>query len=361
MPTAQLCLQRMLRSPGGSNFTLGISLPVHLSASVAMPGAPGHRSDPFLPNPNEAERAPRVYSPEEKERRAALRAQEAEVRRQENYSAVACLPSVAAPQSYYADMGTPISEACSVQKLVIDAEPENATGSAENPNCQTHDTEEVVARVRRWAGSARKPAVSTPETAAAPEAGNATGHAENPHCQTYDTEQTGAPESQTSSAASETRNATEHSPLEAAAPMHARNTYEQTLALMPPEQLMKCSQCQRALCGLEHLTFFRRVNKQDGVEVHLMLKPEIEEPETFIRAAIADKGAVASWQCLCGFKFGDTRRVGVKKAPMTAFKSSSVILCGRRLPGQKSKWPSVYDQPPFETIEVRNRDPFLGT
>ena len=125
--------------------------------------------------------------------------------------------------------------------------------------------------------------------------------------------------------------------------------------------LMQCVACERLLCSTEDLAFFRRPNKQGGVEVHLMLKPENQEPATFIRAPVIERGAIASWQCTCGVKFGDTRAVAVRKAPMTAFKSSSIMLCGQRFTGSKSKWPSIYDQPPFNAIEVRTRDTFLGT
>ena len=125
--------------------------------------------------------------------------------------------------------------------------------------------------------------------------------------------------------------------------------------------LMQCVKCERPLCGTEDLAFFWRANKQGGVEVHLMLKPENEKPATFIRAPVNLDGAMASWQCTCGFKFGDTRAVAVRKAAMTAFKSSSVMLCGQRFPGRKSQWPSIYDRPPFNAIEVRTRDTFFGT
>ena len=95
--------------------------------------------------------------------------------------------------------------------------------------------------------------------------------------------------------------------------------------------------------------------------MHLMLKPENEEPATFIRSAVTEKGALASWQCQCGFKLGDTRAVAIKKAPMTAFKSSSVMLCGQRFTGRKSQWPSIYNKPPFNAIEVRTKQTFFGT
>ena len=148
------------------------------------------------------------------------------------------------------------------------------------------------------------------------------------------------------------------------------HTPEHALVLMPAastispladERLLQCVECKRPLCSTEDLAFFWRANKQGGVEVHLMLKPENKEPATFIRSHFTERGAMASWQCACGFKLGDTRAVAVNKAAMTAFKSSSVMLCGQRFPGRKSKWPSIYNQPPFSTIEGRTRDTFNGT
>jgi hypothetical protein len=172
------------------------------------------------------------------------------------------------------------------------------------------------------------------------------------------------------------RDATEHSPWEKALPAHTGNTlfvpqdaHEHALVPMPAsstispqetERLLQCVDCERLLCGTEDLAFFRRTNKQGGVEVHLMLKPENNEPATFIRSLVGETGAIASWQCACGFKLGDTRAVAVNKAAMTAFKSSSVMLCGQRFTGRKSKWPSIYNEPPFNAVEVRTRDTFFG-
>jgi hypothetical protein len=171
------------------------------------------------------------------------------------------------------------------------------------------------------------------------------------------------------------RDATEHSPWEEASSVNAINTLpvaqdslEHALVPMPASStmspqitgnLMQCVECERPLCDTADLAFFWRANKQGGVEVHLMLKPENKEPASFIRSNITEKSAMASWQCACGFKLGDTRAVAVKKAPMTAFKSSSVMLCGHRFTGHRSQWPSIYNQPPFNTIEVRTRDTFL--
>ena len=146
-----------------------------------------------------------------------------------------------------------------------------------------------------------------------------------------------------------TQDATEHSPSST------------TASAQVTGRLLQCIMCQRPLCGTEDLAFFWRANKQGGVEVHLMLKPEIEEPATFIRSPVTEQGALASWQCTCGFKLGDTRAVAIKKAPMTAFKSSSVMLCGQRFTGRKSQWPSIYNKPPFNAIEVRTRETFFGT
>ena len=39
--------------------------------------------------------------------------------------------------------------------------------------------------------------------------------------------------------------------------------------------------------------------------------------------------------------------------------SSSVMLCGQRFTGRKSKLPSIYNQPSFTAIEVRTRDTFV--
>ena len=156
------------------------------------------------------------------------------------------------------------------------------------------------------------------------------------------------------------RNATEHSPLNNTTGTETTSSGSNGAHTIASGHLLQCIDCQRPLCSTEDLAFFWRANKQGGVEVHLMLKPEKEEPATFIRSPVTEKGAMASWQCACGFKFGDTRAVAVKKAAMTAFKSSSVMLCGQRFTGRKSKWPSIYTTPPFNTIEVRTRDTFFG-
>jgi hypothetical protein len=37
------------------------------------------------------------------------------------------------------------------------------------------------------------------------------------------------------------------------------------------------------------------------------------------------------------------------------------MLCGQRFTGRKSQWPSIYNRPPFNAIEVRTRDTFFGT
>ena len=94
--------------------------------------------------------------------------------------------------------------------------------------------------------------------------------------------------------------------------------------------------------------------------MHLMLKPENKEPATFIRSSVTESGAMVSWKCACGFKLGDTRAVAVKWVAMTAFKLLSVMLCGQRFTGRKSKLSSIYNQPPFNAIEVRTRDTFFG-
>ena len=121
---------------------------------------------------------------------------------------------------------------------------------------------------------------------------------------------------------------------------------------------LQCPACKRVLCRTDDLAFFRRVFR--CVEVHLMLKPENNVPDTFKRSAVSEKGALHSWNCACGAKLGDTRPVAVKHAPMTAFKSASVMLCGCHFTGEKSKWPTVYNTPPFDCIEVRDRDTYFG-
>ena len=123
---------------------------------------------------------------------------------------------------------------------------------------------------------------------------------------------------------------------------------------------LQCAVCERNLCDGADLVFFRRVNSMNGTEVHLMLRPEVPVPETFKPSADIEKGASKTWLCECGAKLGNTRPIAVRHAPMTAFKSAAVILGGQRFPGKKSKWPTVYNTPPFNQIEVRERDTYLG-
>ena len=128
---------------------------------------------------------------------------------------------------------------------------------------------------------------------------------------------------------------------------------------MPCIDRMQCSECNEILCGIQDLAFFRRVNKMQGLEVHLMLKPEIEVmPPNFKKMPACEQGAVASWQCACGHKLGDTRNVGPRKAAMTAFKSSSVKLFGQHHKSKKSQWPRIYADPPFDGIELRQWEEF---
>ena len=123
---------------------------------------------------------------------------------------------------------------------------------------------------------------------------------------------------------------------------------------------LQCPLCKRELCQAHSLCFFRRINPQGGVEVHLMLKPEAPVPPTFVRAPETEKGATQTWQCACGAKMGDTRPIGPSKASMTAFKSSSVMLHGQHHTAKKSMWPRIYDSPLFNDIQVRSRDSFHG-
>ena len=132
-----------------------------------------------------------------------------------------------------------------------------------------------------------------------------------------------------------------------------------TPSVLPQRGAMQCPICNQVLCGTESLAFFRRVNKANGIEVHLMLKPELADiPPNFHRMTDTEKGAVASWQCACGHKLGDTRNVGPRKASMTAFKSSAVKVFGQHHSGQKSKWPSLYSERPFNAIELRQWSEF---
>ena len=70
---------------------------------------------------------------------------------------------------------------------------------------------------------------------------------------------------------------------------------------MPGTGSMQCPECNQVLCGTQELAFFKRVNKMQGLEVHLMLKPEIKDmPPDIILMPACGQGAVASWQCTCG-------------------------------------------------------------
>ena len=120
---------------------------------------------------------------------------------------------------------------------------------------------------------------------------------------------------------------------------------------MRPEitgNLLQCVVCERPLCGTEDLAFFWRANKQGGVEVHLMLKPENKEPAAFIRSPVTEKGAMASWQCACGFKLGDTRAVAVKKGCDDGFQ----IVVGNAV-WQTLHWPQVPMAVDIQSAPVR--------
>ena len=127
-----------------------------------------------------------------------------------------------------------------------------------------------------------------------------------------------------------------------------------------PLLTMQCPACARTLCNANQLAFWRRHNVQGGFEVHLMLKPENEMPHTFVLAPQTEKGAIHTWNCECGTQLGNTRPVAEKKASITAFKSSAVVLGGHRYQSKKSKWPTVYKSPPFDQIEVRERTTYHG-
>ena len=124
---------------------------------------------------------------------------------------------------------------------------------------------------------------------------------------------------------------------------------------------MQCPECDGFICSGEQLAFFARRNAAQGFEVHLMLKPELEPDDAnlHLMPEVA-ANALASWQCACGHKLGDTRKVGPRKTPMTAFKSSSVKLFGRHYTNKKSQWPTIYTDAPFNVIEVRQWGEFHG-
>ena len=126
---------------------------------------------------------------------------------------------------------------------------------------------------------------------------------------------------------------------------------------------LQCPACKRELCQTRELCWFYRRNDKNGVEVHLMLRPEVPMPQMLVPATEAKQGAAKSWQCGsegCGTEIGDSRAVGPRKAMMTAFKSSKVMLYGQRHTGKKSMWPRIYNTPPFNNIQVRTRDTFHG-
>ena len=145
-------------------------------------------------------------------------------------------------------------------------------------------------------------------------------------------------------------------------PSSGATEHARQVLVAPPPALpgLQCPLCKRELCQAHSLCFFRRINPQGGVEVHLMLKPEAPVPPTFVRAPETEKGATQTWQCACGAKMGDTRPIGPSKASMTAFKSSSVMLHGQHHTAKKSMWPRIYDSPLFNDIQVRSRDSFHG-
>jgi len=159
-------------------------------------------------------------------------------------------------------------------------------------------------------------------------------------------------------------NVTEHPPWECAQEQgHGVSESGMSASVEATGDQLQCPKCDTPLCSTEKLAFFHRRNKDGGVEVHLMLKPEEEATSspTFRRSADTKKGATASWQCeRCETDLGNTRNVGVGKAAMTAFKSSDVKLFGTCFSGRKSKWPSVYNKWPYNVIEVRNSDSFFG-
>ena len=124
-----------------------------------------------------------------------------------------------------------------------------------------------------------------------------------------------------------------------------------------PDLAMQCSTCMRVLCHINNLTFFGSVN-EESVKVHLMLKPErydekLSMPPTFCVADTAETKAEKQYKYVCGAMFGNTRPLGRRNAFAVAFKAAAVVLCDQRLSGANSKWPTVYNKPLFDAIEVR--------
>jgi hypothetical protein len=127
-----------------------------------------------------------------------------------------------------------------------------------------------------------------------------------------------------------------------------------------PRPALQCPACKRVLCQTSELCWLHRANKQNGVEVHLTLRPELPMPQTLVRATEAKQGVAQSWKCECGTDIGDSRAVGPRHGMMTAFKSSKVILYGQHYLRTKSMWPSTFNTPPFNNIEVRTPNTFHG-
>ena len=118
---------------------------------------------------------------------------------------------------------------------------------------------------------------------------------------------------------------------------------------------MQCSACDRIICDIENLAFWRHGSQAGGVDVHLILKPDIADVPAFLcRMTKTENGAVASWQCVCGHKMGDTRNIGPKKAPTIVLKMTSVKLCGYHWhrASKNVKWSMVDAHPEFPAIEV---------
>jgi hypothetical protein len=131
--------------------------------------------------------------------------------------------------------------------------------------------------------------------------------------------------------------------------------------------ILQCATCEHHFCDGTNLAFFRMVNEQKATEIYLMLKPERLHPNILQTVNIESSATgvelgypcIDLWFCQCGAELGDTRKVAGDHTPMTAFKKEAVLLGGQRIAGQN--WSSVYNMSPFDQIEVREHDTYLGS
>ena len=103
----------------------------------------------------------------------------------------------------------------------------------------------------------------------------------------------------------------------------------------------------------------------DKLEVHLILKPERAEPNSFeslvMRSPEARSAAINQVACKCGAHLGDTLPHGPGRASFTAFKSNLVRLFSARPLRRKETWTEVYLTEPVSDIEARGRGNLFGS